>query len=277
MEKISITYRSWDQGIAPRPIKLQIPGWSGDKNDHKDGDIPQPWHCTPFVEGATYGLELLYPFESDLHITMVDGNLKFTGDFTEDSKRVPQLPIPPFSIFAPGHFGMSSCLDIKVPEGYVLRTEPHPRFYTDHTNTVPCCIPGHLNTAWWPKIFFIVFKNPLPSQTLIFRKNEPMCQILIVPQKASYDIQPMSAQEAHHRNFRDDTLGKYANKISTRNWHDYANHLFDDKYKVLNNIFLKKGVDGVDKFFESIDAEALQPKPMKFKTRFIARKKYEGL
>ena len=48
--------------------------------------------------------------------------------------------LPPFACFADGHFGMTSCLDIQVPDGYVLRMESHPRFYTDTTNTVPCVV-----------------------------------------------------------------------------------------------------------------------------------------
>jgi len=276
MEKIPLTYRCWDQGIPPQQIKLQIPGWAGDKNAHTDGDVPQPWHCTPYVEASTYGLELIYTFEGECHVTIVDGKVVFSGDFSKDAIRLPHMTMPPFMTFAPGHFGMSSCLDIKVPNGYVLRTEPHPRFYTDHTNTVPCCIPGHLSTTWWPKIFFVVFKNPLPDQTLIFRKGEPFGQILILPQRISYDIKEMSSEEAFKRNFLDENINKYAHKISKNNWHDYIGHNFNDKYKILNNIFVKKGLDGVNRFLDEIDNKLLTPQVMKFKTKPIIRKKNEG-
>jgi hypothetical protein len=277
MEKIPIEYRTWYQGLPPRPIKLPIPGWAGDKNEHTYGDKPQPWHCVPFVEGSTYGLELIYNCEGTCYAQLVNGKVEFDGDFSEDRKRIETTQMPPFSTFAPGHFGMSSCLDIKVPEGYVLRTEPHPRFYTDETDTVPCCLPGHLSTHWWPKIFFVVFKNPRPGQTLIFRKGEPFAQILILPQKVQYDIKEMSPEEAVRRNFRDENIGKFASKIITNKWKDYLGNEFDDKYKVLNNVFIRRGMTGINEYLEQLGAEAIAPRPMKFKTKLIKRKPNEGV
>lgn len=277
MEKISVEYRTWYQGLPPRPIKLQIPGWAGDKNNHTDGDKPQPWHCTPFVDGSTYGLELIYNCEGDCYVQMVNGKVEFNGDFTEDRKRMTTTPMPPFSTFAPGHFGMSSCLDIKVPEGYVLRTEPHPRFYTDETDTVPCCLPGHLATNWWPKVFFVVFKNPRPGQTLIFRKGEPFCQVLILPQKMQYDIKEMTSDEAARRCFRDDNIGKFAGKIASNKWKDYLGNAFDDKYKVLNNVFIKGGIKGLNQYFDQLGEQTSHPRILKLKTKFIKRKPDEGV
>lgn len=199
MQTLKIKWRNWFKGIPPRPIKLEIPGWAGEKSNHGDGDKPQPWFCPPFVEGATYGLELLYPFDTECHVKIVNGKLFFECDFSEENKDCPYVELPPFSNFAPGHFGMTSSLDIEVPPGYVLRTEPHPRYYTDITNTVPCCIPGHLQTEWWPKIFFVVFKNPMPGQTLIFRKGEPYGQVLVVPRQINYEIKEMTSFETAER------------------------------------------------------------------------------
>lgn len=63
MTKIDVLWRTRHKGLPPRPIKLQIPGWAGHDLNHGDGATPQPWHCPPFVDGSTYGLELLYPFD----------------------------------------------------------------------------------------------------------------------------------------------------------------------------------------------------------------------
>jgi hypothetical protein len=62
-----------------------------------------------------------------------------------------------------------------------VRTEPHPRFYTDTTGTVPIAVPALLRTEWWPMISFVVFKSPAEGETHIFRPGEPMLQILILP------------------------------------------------------------------------------------------------
>jgi len=266
MQELSIKYRIWYNGVPPKPIKLQIPGWSGELNEHKSGDKPMPWHCIPFVEGATYGLEIYYCFDSECHVKNINGNIVFEGDFSEEQKKIPDIPMPPFTTFAPGHFGMSSCLDISVPENYILRTEPHPNFYTDETNTVPCCIPGHLQSEWWSKIFFLVFKNPQPNQTLIFKKNQPIAQLLILPRKTKYKIEKMTAEEIKERNFIDNSIEMHGKKISQNNWYDYKGNNFNDKYKVLSTVYSKKGLNGVVETLKSLED----------KTNSIPRKKYKG-
>lgn len=271
MQTIELKYRSWYQGQPPKPIKLQIPGWSGEQNEHKNGDKPQPWHCPPFVDGSTYGLELYYPFDTECHVSIENEKLKFEGDFEKEQTKIPEITLPPFMSFAPGHFGMTSALDIKVPEGYVLRTEPHPRFYTDTTGTVPCCLPGHLQTDWWPRIFFVVFKNPYPGQKLIFRKNEPYGQILILPRKVCYDIKEMTNGEKAARSTSDAKINTYAKKICKNDWHDHIGHNFDDKYKVLSSTNAKNGCDSVNKFIDTIDTKKI------FRGKFIKRKKDEGI
>jgi hypothetical protein len=273
VNKLEIKYRTWRKGIPPRPIKLQIPGWAGEPNGHTNGDRPQPWHCPPFVEGSTYGLELCYPFKSECHVSLVNGEIKFDGDFIEEQKECPDIPMPPFMSFAPGHFGMSSCLDIKVPSGYILRTEPHPRYYTDTTYTVPCCLPGHIQTEWWPKIFFVVFKNPMPGQTLIFKNGEPYGQALILPKKATYDIKEMTVGESTERGITDDKLNKYCKKFVNNDWKDHLGHNFDDKYKVLSAVFAKNGPQGVRDFLDSVANKTSKKKLGKF----IMKRKDESI
>jgi hypothetical protein len=275
MEKMLLKYRSWYQGEPPRPIRLQIPGWSGEQNQHRNGDVPQPWHCIPFVEGSTYGLELFYAFDTECHVKMVEGEVKFFGDFSEESKKIPKSVTPPFSSFAPGHFGMTSCLDIEAPEDYILRIEPHPRFYTDETYTVPLAIPGHLNTSMWPKIFFVVFKNPMPGQTYIFRKNEPYAQIIILPRKMQYEIREMTSGESSARALLEDGIETLNKKFVKNSWFDYKGNNFDDKYKILNNIFTKEGKEGIRTFLKSVSNQNMEKCKIIKKKLFFPKKKNE--
>lgn len=275
MDNLEIKYRCWYKGIPPKPIKLQIPGWAGQPNGHTNGDEPQPWHCPPFVEGSTYGLELFYPFMSECHVKLKNGKVIFEGDFTEERKICPEVPLPPFMCFAPGHFGMTSALDIKVPPDYVLRTECHPRYYTDTTYTVPCCIPGHIQTEWWPKIFFVVFKNPMPGQTLVFKYGEPYGQALIIPKKVSYDIKEMTVGESTERAITDDKINKYCKSFVKNDWHDHIGHNFDDKYKVLSAVFAKHGPTGVRSYLDSVSATVDGKK--KFRGKLIMKRKNESI
>jgi hypothetical protein len=188
---------------------------------------------------------------------MRDGKMCFEGDFTmENEITKPQgVTLPPFACFADGHFGMTSCLDIEVPDAQVLRLESHPRFYTDTTGTVPCVVPGHLQTSWWPKIFFVVFKNPAEGQRYIFRSNEPYAQVLIIPKKVSYDIEKMTDKEVYHRGYLDGAIADNARSIAGQTWHSEGGHQFDDKYKKLSTVAAKNGCPYVGKHIEIVKSK----------------------
>lgn len=274
MAKIDVQWRGWYKGLPPRPIKLQIPGWAGQDHNHDDGATPQPWHCPPFVEGSTYGLELLYPFDSDCYVCLRNGKLHFDGDFSEETHAF--LGGPPFKEFAPGHYGFTSSLDLLVPDDMVVRVEPHPRFFTDVSGTVPCAVPGHIHTAFWPKIFFVVFKAPWPGQTTVFRKGEPYAQVLVLPKKVGYDIRPMPEDTAKARQKLDDKLTRHAGLIAKHKWRDVKGQPFDDKYKVLHSAFAKGGLDAVTQVVDEAEAkqkakdEIAQAKKKRFKRRLVA-------
>lgn len=249
MDKLEIKYRTYYKGIPPKKIKLKIPGWSGDSKDYGDGAKPQPWHCVPFVEGSTYGLELIYPFETECVVTREDGKIKFSGDFSDESPWS-ENGDPPFSSFAPDHYGFTSSLNIQPPEGYSIRVEPHPRFFTDTSGTVPIAVPGHIQ-RWWPRIFFVVFKSPKEGEEHIFKCGEPYASLLVVPSKIDYDVKKMSEKEVNSMNFREAKIVKSKKDICKNNWHDYAGNNFDDKYKQLNKICNTHGEKHLDEYLSS--------------------------
>ncbi|HYH79409.1 MAG TPA: hypothetical protein VEX86_06420, partial [Longimicrobium sp.] len=165
--RIELGYRAWNQAQPPRRIKLSIPGWAGDDVPAADGARPQPWHCRPFVDAASYGVELVYGFETECRVNRdAGGEIHFDGDFSGEiarAKEAGQEFAIPFGTFAPHHYGMTSALDVMPPPGHVLRIEPHPRFFTDTTGTVAAAVPGHIE-RFWPRMFFVVFKSPAPGE-----------------------------------------------------------------------------------------------------------------
>jgi len=249
MDKITLKYRTWYKGIVPRKIKLKIgeDGWAGDSHDYRSGAKPQPWHCLPFVEGSTYGLELIYPFETECKVFNNNGKVEFQGDFEKERPNM-EVKWPPFLAFAPSHYGFTSSLDLNVPEGYVVRLEPHPKYFTDMSYTTPCVVPGHIQAEWWSRIFFIVFKIPPDGQYHIFRKSEPYAQILIVPKKVDYDIVPMTENEIKERSKFETIFDKADQHMAKKRWIDNTGHHFNDKYKVAGSVFAKKGLGGVKEF-----------------------------
>jgi hypothetical protein len=277
MEELIVKYRSLDGGAPPRPIKLQIPGWSGSDTGHGDGSPAQPWHCPPFVEGSTYAHELLYPYKSECRVRRIGGKVLFEGDFSEEIWMIGEngeyvtgdqerKKTPPMMCFADGHYGMSGNYDMEPPEGYIVRTEPHPRFYTDNTGTVPCLVPGHIQ-RWWSRIFFVVFKSPREGETHVFRHGEPYGQILVLPQRNPSSFVPFSDEERAKRENRDRRIGEHGSNIASKKWTDSSGLSFDDKYKVLSSAYSRGRYNTVDELIKS----KMQKKAVELKTKIPKR------
>jgi len=143
-KKLKVLYRNYGSSIGPRKIKIEIPGFAGESNDHTNGSKAQPFHCLPFVDASTYALELIYHFDTTTIVKNVGGKIIFDGDWSKEKLNVKYSTIPPFGLFAEGHYGFTSSLDIQPPPGYIIRVEPHPSFYTDPTWSTPCAVPGHI-------------------------------------------------------------------------------------------------------------------------------------
>ncbi len=243
MPPFPLKYRAFGQALPPRPIRLEIPGWAGDQSKAQDGSVPQPWHCNPFVEASTYGLELVYPYETECHVINDGGAVRIEWDFGRESAA--GVTGGEFVQFAPNHYGFNTSLDVQAPPGHVLRLEPHPRYFTDRTGTVPCPIIGHLQTEWWPKLFFVAFKAPLPGQRHIFRQGEAYAQLIVVPGRATYHVEPMTREEADDRLAQESSLASAKDYIAEQTWTDDRGQTFNNQYKVLTRIFHTSGAEGV--------------------------------
>src|SRR5579884_765409 len=76
-----VKYRLHGNRPAPQPIKVAVPGWAGAREPRADGSHEQPWHCAPFVESATYGIEVLYPFDEELRVSSEDGQVRLEASW----------------------------------------------------------------------------------------------------------------------------------------------------------------------------------------------------
>ena len=115
-----------------------------------------------------------------------------------------------------------------------MRTEPHPRFYTDPTDTTPIAVPALMRTEWWPMISFVIFKAPAEGRTHIFRPGEPMLQILIVPVTADFKLVPMNEEEAAEREMRGRRIhASRPHLAADTTWTSRANTVFDGTYRHL--------------------------------------------
>jgi tetratricopeptide (TPR) repeat protein len=248
VEKLSISYRTTQKALPPRPIKVSVPGWAGTQQQMTDGADAQPWHCLPFVEGSTYGLELLYEYETECHVVNDNGVVRFEWDYAREPDCV--LSGGEFILVAPlrkpRYYLFSTRIDLKAPPGYVLRTEPHPRFFTDDTGTVPLAMIAHLQTEWRPKNLVVGFKAPQAGQRHIFRKGEPFAQILLVPRQVNYELTRMSKEEGEERAKLERAMDKARLAIADKTWQNSDGAQMDNHYKVLARTFAQRGMPGVD-------------------------------
>jgi hypothetical protein len=225
-----IKYRMANPGLKPRRTKVEMPGWGGTPQPRANGSHEQVWHCMPFTEGAQYGIEVFYPYRNELRVTKVGGKVCLDGDFGPPPE--PGLQWPPFRAFGDNFYTYQLLLDLDAGKGFAVRTEPHPRFYADTTDTVPIAVPALLRTEWWPMISFVVFKAPPEGSVHIFRFGEAMLQILIVPADPTFELVPQTTEEQAQREVRTrrihasrETLGKDSAWISS------TDTVFDGTYR----------------------------------------------
>ena len=196
----TVKVRHFVEGLRPRRTKLEIPGWAGEREPRADGAHEYVWHCMPFSEGAQYGIELFYPYENELRVSMRDGHLVLDGDFG---------PAPETGVMWP----------------------PFRSFYTDRTDTVPIAVPALLRN-WWPMMFFLVFKSPAEGRTHIFRPGEPFAQIIVVPEEADYTLAEMDEEEAAERELKARRIHEARQTLSAdTHWTSASNTAFDGTYR----------------------------------------------
>ena len=233
-----VTYRLNDPRLAPRRTKLEIPGWAGKREPRADGSREQVWHCVPFSEGAQYGIELFYPYDNELHVSTRDGHLILEGDWGDPPDS--GLQWPPFRNFGDTFYTYQILLDLKVEKGMAIRTEPHPRFYTDASDTVPIAVPALLRN-WWPMMFFCVFKAPAEGRTHIFRPKEPFAQIIVIPEEADFELEPMSAEEFAERELQARRIYNNRPNLSAgTEWTSSTDTVFDGTYRHLHRAAKEK-------------------------------------
>jgi len=228
---VQVKYRLFEPRLCPRRTKLEVPGWAGQREPRKDGSHEYAWHCVPFSESARYGIELFYPFDNELRVTTQDGHLILDGDFGPDPDTGVQWP--PFRNFGDQFYTYQILLDLKVEEGFAIRIEPHPRFYTDQTDTVPIAVPALLR-RWWPMMNFAVFKSPAEGRTHIFRPGEPFAQVLVIPADIEFELVEMDEEEAAERELQSRRIHASRDTLSAHTrWVSATDTVFDGTYRFL--------------------------------------------
>ena len=225
-----LKHRLHGDRLPPQPVQMPIPGWAGQPQPRADGSHEQPWHCTPFSESSRYGIELLYPFDEELRVTRFRGKVRLEADWGEPQD--PDMMWPPFRTFGEDYYSYQLSLDLEVPNGWAVRAETHPRYYTDPTNTTPLAVPALIRTEWWPMIFFCIFKAPPRGVTHVFRKGEPFMQLIVIPSEPDLELEPMGEEESAERELQSRRIRDSRSVLSENTtWLSSTNTVFDGTYR----------------------------------------------
>ncbi len=226
----TVRYRVIGPGAPPQRTQMPIPGWGGEAQPRADGSHEQVWHCLPFSESAKYGFELIYPFEQELHVTTRDGQVALDADWGPDPDN--GLMWPPFRPFGEAFYSYQSVIDLMVEPPFAVRSEPHPRFYADTTNTVPIAVPAMIRTDWWPMIFFMIFKAPPQGVTHIFRQGEPFAQFTVIPAEPDLTLEPMEQELAAERELKSRRIRDSRESLAEKSrWVSSTSVEFDGTYR----------------------------------------------
>jgi len=228
---LAVTYRHYEPRLNLRRTKMEMPGWAGKPEPRKNGSHEQVWHCMPFTEGAQYGIELFYPYDNELRVTKTNGHVALQGDFGPAPEETDRN-WPPFRAFGENYYTYQLLLDLNAGPDMAVRTEPHPRYYTDPNDEVPLAVPALLRTHWWPMISFVVFKAPPEGRTHIFRPGEPFMQMVFVPVEPQFELVPMSEDEAAEREMRGRRIHASRETLSKdTEWVSSTDTVFDGTYR----------------------------------------------
>lgn len=248
MDELKIKYALYANAFAPRPIRPEIGGWSGTDEKMVDGANPQPWHCLPYIEGNTCGLELVYQFETPCDVVNDNGVVRFEWDFAKEPGGI--LTGFEFLFFSPAraakYYLFNSRIDVMPPPGYALRIEPHPRYFTADSDTFPLAMYAHLQSEWYPRLLSMAFRAPRPGQRHLFRKGEPYAQVLCVPRKLTHEPVPMSPAEEKQRRELERIMTEAKSDIADHNWRHPDGVEFNNHYKLLARAFARDGMPGVE-------------------------------
>jgi hypothetical protein len=190
MENVTIKYNTYVKALPPQAPEMTSVESSTSAASGEDGEESPDRPCAAFALASAYGLEVVYPYETECHVVGKDGTVRFEWDFAKEPGGM--LTGGEFRAFSPvdasKYYLFNTRLDLWPPAGYVLRTEPHPRYFTDETGTAPLAMIAHLQNEWYPRMVFVVFRAPRQGQRHIFRQGEPFVQLLFVPQRVKYDL-----------------------------------------------------------------------------------------
>ncbi|MCA9938771.1 MAG: hypothetical protein KC418_09020 [Anaerolineales bacterium] len=147
-----------------------------------------PFHCKPWGDGQRVGWTLFYGYLTDVTISVSAADVLAVENLPMLARETNQPRI--IHQFAPDHFGIGSGYTLKTPPGFVSlllpATDPPPGLEM---------ITGVIESDWYPRQTFLVFRLPQPDQPVHLTRGAPLARVVVIPRQDNLTAQPLSAAE----------------------------------------------------------------------------------
>ena len=182
--------RSWKRNICPRSnIVCTAPGRRRGRRRCRFLAGPAPSEpetngkpratlalCPLLLKARPTGSEMLYPVRRGTSVlTSVDGFVTLEAEWGNPMMTIScgRRSVHSARIIIPTRSRSIS----KCRQSWAVRDRPHPRYFTDASNSTPLAVPALIRSEWWPMMFFCIFKAPPPGVVHVFRKDETVHQL----------------------------------------------------------------------------------------------------
>lgn len=210
------------------PITRIKPQISEDERQKAKQNPPPvlPSHCKPFMSAQSFGYLVTFPFPLTLQVKGEPG-VPPTFEISPPEKEQEYPGV--FSLFAAKHFGIATDYRLKTEEGIGIYVDSLPDSYPARGQL----IRGLIETWWYPRSLFLVFKQPEPGEIITFKYGDPMAVLIPVlcEQLAVEEFTPEEEKEAtkKYNNYLD-----YSKEHPELVWTSAEGHEFSGTYKVFS-------------------------------------------
>jgi hypothetical protein len=166
---MNVKYYRADKSFPPLvPVRPIINGKSMSAGSRKPS--ARPAHCKPWLDGYSQGCLLLFPYRVSLQIAF-DETMKVICSSQSAIRRFGSI----VSSFSDDYFGIATNYRLKTDRNIGIYVSPAPSEYKP-TSCEP--IRGLIETWWYPRPIFLVFRKPSPGTILSFEFGQPLCLLL---------------------------------------------------------------------------------------------------
>jgi hypothetical protein len=159
----------------PKFPELEVRGPSVSAQDKLDATLRPPpalpQHCKPWLAAQSLQVLVRYPYEVSFAVTGTPKGYP-CGTFLDSVGQ----PLREFELISlsTSYFTINTEYRVVTPAGFGI--------YVTATPDAPAAaIPGLIESWWYPKSLFVVFRTPAEGERVVFHHADPLCVLLPVP------------------------------------------------------------------------------------------------